>query len=121
HVSLQTQGIAPNRGYTIAAELDLLGELQRYGTPDAQFQRGVVDHPAIGDDAIPIGSNELRLAFTLAASSVIEIGHLHQDRTIKAHIDVDNMLNKHFAVLGSTGVGKSSGVALILHQVLTAR
>ena len=31
------------------------------------------------------------------------------------------MLSKHFAVLGTTGVGKSSGVALILQQILDAR
>ena len=31
------------------------------------------------------------------------------------------MLSKHFAVFGTTGVGKSSGVALILRQILEAR
>jgi DNA helicase HerA-like ATPase len=31
------------------------------------------------------------------------------------------MLSKHFAILGTTGVGKSSGVALILQQILAAR
>ena len=31
------------------------------------------------------------------------------------------MLSKHFAVLGSTGVGKSSGVSLLLNEILKAR
>ena len=31
------------------------------------------------------------------------------------------MLRKHFAVLGTTGVGKSSGVAVILQEILAAR
>ena len=31
------------------------------------------------------------------------------------------MLNKHFALLGTTGSGKSSGLAVILHQILAAR
>src|SRR5437764_13805028 len=31
------------------------------------------------------------------------------------------MLSKHFAILGTTGVGKSSGVALNLQQILAAR
>ena len=31
------------------------------------------------------------------------------------------MLSKHFAVLGTTGVGKSSAVTLLLHQILAAR
>jgi hypothetical protein len=36
-------------------------------------------------------------------------------------MDVDEMLTKHFVVLGSTGVGKSCGVAHILHQMMQAR
>ena len=31
------------------------------------------------------------------------------------------MLSKHFAMLGTTGVGKSSGVAVILQEILEAR
>jgi DNA helicase HerA-like ATPase len=31
------------------------------------------------------------------------------------------MLSKHFAILGSTGVGKSSGVAVILREILAHR
>ena len=42
-------------------------------------------------------------------------------RAVGAYVDVDEMLNKHFAVLGSTGVGKSSGVSLLLNEILTSR
>ena len=42
-------------------------------------------------------------------------------QSIGAYINVDDMLSKHFAVLGTTGVGKSSGVALILREILEAR
>src|SRR3978361_1892369 len=31
------------------------------------------------------------------------------------------MLSKHFAVLGSTGVGKSTGVSLLLNEILKSR
>ena len=31
------------------------------------------------------------------------------------------MLRKHFAVFGTTGVGKSSGVALLLREIIEAR
>jgi DNA helicase HerA-like ATPase len=40
---------------------------------------------------------------------------------VLAYVDVEEMLNKHFAVLGSTGVGKSSGVSLLLNEILLAR
>jgi putative ribosome biogenesis GTPase RsgA len=55
-----------------------------------------------------IGSRELRLIFENLGLRTIEVGQLQQDTTIPARLDIDEMLNKHFAVLGTTGVGKSS-------------
>ena len=46
---------------------------------------------------------------------------LQQDHTIPAQIDIDNLVSKHFAMLGTTGVGKSNGVAIILQQILDER
>src|SRR4030095_6301874 len=64
---------------------------------------------------------ERRLVYGAADAAPIDLGHLHQDSTVGAYVQLDDMLNKHFAVLGSTGVGKSSGVAVILQEVLRAR
>jgi len=121
NVAVQSRTVSDSEGGAVAADLDMLGEIQNHGRSDARFQRGIVNHPAIGDCAIRAGSPELRLAFTIGASNIIDIGHLHQDHAVSAHIDVDHMLNKHFAVLGTTGVGKSSGVAVLLHEILKAR
>src|SRR5262245_14466894 len=118
-VSLET--VALEHGYHAIAYLDLVGEIKENGTPHARFQRGVSEYPAIGDPVSLIGASELRLVFNISASSVIDIGHLQQDNSIGAYIDVDDMLSKHFAVLGTTGVGKSSGVVLILQEVMRAR
>jgi uncharacterized protein len=52
---------------------------------------------------------------------MIDIGHLQLDSAIAARLDVDEMVSKHFAVLGTTGVGKSSAVALLLQQIVEAR
>ncbi len=48
----------------------------------------------------------------------IRIGHIQQDSSIPAMIKIDEMLGKHFAVLGTTGTGKSCAVALILRRIL---
>jgi DNA helicase HerA-like ATPase len=37
------------------------------------------------------------------------------------HINIDDLVSRHFAVLGTTGVGKSSGVAVILQEILKVR
>src|SRR5262249_33303342 len=91
------------------------------GAATTQFQRGVSEYPAIGDPVLAVSTRELRQVFNVASSSVIEIGHLQQESSIGAYVDVDDMLCKHFAVLGTTGVGKSSAVVLMLQQILRAR
>jgi DNA helicase HerA-like ATPase len=102
------------------AQLDLLGEIKgRDGA--ARFQRGITEYPVIGDTVRPITNPELRLVYAHSGPDTIEIGYLQQDASIAASIQVDEMLRKHFAVFGTTGVGKSSGVATILREVLRAR
>jgi DNA helicase HerA-like ATPase len=103
------------------AQLDLIGEIHNHGTPSAKFERGVSTYPAISDPVTAIGSEELALIFRSDCSKTIEVGKLQQDPTIVARVEVDEMLSKHFAVLGTTGVGKSSAVTLLLHQILAAR
>ena len=49
------------------------------------------------------------------------IGDLQQNPTIGVHVDIDKLVSRHFAILGATGVGKSSGVAIILQKILETR
>jgi uncharacterized protein len=107
--------------HAAVAVLDIIGEIQDYGGRTASFHRGVSHYPAIGDKVGFVGPAELQQIFNIAGPAVIEIGRLQQDQSIGAYVDADDMLAKHFAVLGTTGVGKSSGVALILQKVMAAR
>jgi len=103
------------------ARVDLMGEIETDAAGAERFSRGVSGYPAIGDVVRVIGRDELRLIYKAASASAITIGALHLDDSIAACVDVDNLLSKHFAVLGSTGVGKSSGVAVILNEILDVR
>jgi DNA helicase HerA-like ATPase len=107
--------------YRAIANVSLMGEIARDDEGREYFRRGVSDYPAIGDAANLISSEQLRLIYTPAGRRTINIGQLNHDSTIAAHIDVDNLISKHFAVLGSTGVGKSSGVTVILSEIMRAR
>jgi uncharacterized protein len=107
--------------YYATANIDLVGEIKQHAAESAHFHRGVTQYPAIDDPASEIAACELRLIFNVAGTSVLNIGHLQQDDSIAAYIDINDMLTKHFAVLGSTGVGKSSGVALLLQALLEKR
>src|SRR5580698_6184615 len=103
------------------ARIDLMGEIRRGADGEDFFQRGVAGYPAIGDEVALIGKDELRLIYKMSSVNAVNIGHLHHDELIPAFVDIDNLLTKHFAILGSTGVGKSSGVAVILGEILKAR
>ena len=120
-VSAEMPSIAREHGYHSTADIDLMGEIKEDAEGRAYFQRGVTNYPAIGDPGALITNRELRLVYDISGADTIDIGHLQQDNSIGAYINVDDMLSKHFAILGTTGVGKSSGVALILQQILAAR
>ena len=120
-VSLQSGANCGDQDHLSVATLDIIGEIQNYTSSSAYFRRGVTDYPAIGDSVTLVGPRELHLIFNISGPTVMEIGHLQQDSEIGAYVDADEMLSKHFAVLGTTGVGKSSAVALIIQQTLVVR
>lgn len=101
------------------AELELLGQLVKdeNGEPGG-FQRGVSAYPSLGDKVTQATADELRRAYSSNNSQAVQIGSLRQDHSIPAMIQVDELLGKHFAILGSTGTGKSCGVAMILRAIL---
>ncbi len=46
------------------------------------------------------------------------VGSLYQDARIPAYVMTNELLGKHFAILGTTGAGKSCALAVVLHSVL---
>ena len=101
--------------------VDLLGELILDQPGAGYFQRGVMTYPKIGSPIMPVGHDALCIMFDTASENTINVGHLQQDSSIGAYIDVDDMVRKHFAIFGSTGAGKSSAVSVLLHEIMTAR
>lgn len=119
-VTLETSAAAREQGARATAKVDLMGEIRARENGAAGFRRGVTSYPAIGDSAVLLSGRELQLIYTASTGS-IDIGNHQQDTSISAAVNLEDMLAKHFAVLGTTGVGKSSGVALILQQILEKR
>jgi DNA helicase HerA-like ATPase len=117
----QTPAVAREFGYQAIAQIDLMGEIKEDANRSPRFARGVSEYPMIGDPADLISSRALRLVYDMSGSDTINVGHLNLDHSIGAFVHVDELISKHFAILGTTGVGKSSGVVLILHQILQAR
>lgn len=102
------------------AEIDLIGEIRTQAAA-AQFGRGVSHYPNIDDAAVMLSEAELRLIYGSANGDRVAIGHLQQNQNVRVHIDIESFVNRHFAIVGTTGVGKSSGVAIILRKILDVR
>lgn len=103
------------------AELQLLGEFRRGddGTLSG-FNRGVTGYPSLGDSVFQTTHEELHNIYSgSTTSSSVPFGTIHQDKSVRAHVDLDSLLGKHFAILGSTGSGKSCAAALFLDRIIT--
>lgn len=100
-------------------EVELIGELGRdqSGTY-SRLHRGVSVYPKLGDPVQPAGHDTLKWAYYFGDANAVEFGHIHQDQTIPAVVRLEHMLSKHFAILGSTGTGKSCTTALLLRQII---
>lgn len=100
-------------------EIQLLGETLRHDKGvTGTFQRGVSIYPSLGADLFTTSRDELELVYARPETASVRIGTIHQDHTLPAFVATDDLLGKHFAVLGVTGSGKSCAVALILRAVL---
>ncbi|SEJ78889.1 hypothetical protein SAMN05428950_103178 [Sphingomonas sp. OV641] len=103
----------------IIASIDFLGEgsEEKLTGKLYQFRRGVTRYPSPGAEVYPISTADLRQVYAAEGRAHVEIGSVYPTTDIRAALYVDAMLGKHFALLGSTGTGKSTSAALILHRI----
>jgi uncharacterized protein len=100
-------------------EVEFIGELPKDESGNTKnFRRGISSYPSLGDIVCRASRAELAKAYACDADSSIRVGYIQQDPSIPAMVKIDEMLGKHFAVLGTTGTGKSCTVALILRRIL---
>src|SRR5579884_2327334 len=92
---------------------DLLGEIA-----DETFARGVSHHPPPGADAYAATADDLHVVYNHPSIRDLQIGALYDNPEQPAYVQIDDLLGKHFAVLGSTGSGKSCTVSLIVDAIL---
>lgn len=101
------------------ARLDILGEITtNQTTKQTRFYRGVRSFPVLNEAVYNMSPADLKLIFSTEGEQTIEVGRLQQDSNIIAQVRTDDLLSKHFAIIGSTGSGKSCTVALVLGAIL---
>ncbi|WP_432653742.1 ATP-binding protein [Sphingosinicella terrae] len=111
--------VADAEAGVVVAEIDFLGE----GDEDSatgkliNFKRGITAYPIPGSKVFPVTASDLKQMFAADERAHVEIGTVYPTKDVRAALYVDAFLGKHFALLGSTGTGKSTATALIMHRI----
>jgi uncharacterized protein len=105
----------------ITVDVELIGEVR--DTPGGQpfFDRGITRYPHVGAISHRIRARDLAAVYELGGRKAVTIGSLSQDGAIEARIAIDETLSRHFAIVGTTGVGKSTAVSLFVRKAVAAR
>ncbi|MDY0167575.1 MAG: DUF87 domain-containing protein [Thermoguttaceae bacterium] len=82
------------------------------------FERGVSTFPLPQQKVYLTPKSELSYIFGQGGPAAVEIGEHVGAGGTPCYADMNELLGKHTAVLGSTGAGKSGTVAAILHCLL---
>jgi len=117
-------GIASDGNSTARViEADLFGEGE--WTPNEsstkwvlRFERGVTTFPLPQQKVYLTPRGDLAEIFGQGQSGSVLLGEHVGAAGTPAYADLDELLGKHTAILGSTGSGKSGTVAALLHSIL---
>jgi hypothetical protein len=106
---------------SLLIHIELVGEITEREGGGASFSSGIAKYPRMGAIAHRIRAHDLAAVYDTSGNNTITIGALTQERSIEAKIDLEKLMSRHFAVVGSTGVGKSTSVSLILRKIIEKR
>ena len=97
-------------------EIQILGEI---ADEQKGFQRGVTSYPPLDAPITTVTRRDIGTIYARPKASNVHIGQLRHNPKVPAFVMTDSLLGKHFAVLGTTGSGKSCAVTVILQSILT--
>ena len=100
---------------------ELGGQIIDQAPDPSLFNRGVASFPSLGATVHRITAEDLRSIYTFRGKRGVEIGRLSQNSGIPAEVSIDQMIARHFAVIGSTGVGKTTAATLLIGSAIAAR
>lgn len=83
-----------------------------------EFERGVATYPLPQQTIYLTPKSELRFIYGDAKGAVIELGEHVGSGGAPCYAELNELLGKHTAILGSTGAGKSGTVAAVIHSIL---
>lgn len=83
-----------------------------------KFERGVTQYPTTGDKVHLVTINDLDIIYGgYEDSNSITVGNISVSESLDAKIDLDKLISRHCAIVGSTGSGKSNSVSVLLQAI----
>jgi hypothetical protein len=92
--------------------IQLVGEIV-----GSSFERGISQYPNVNDEVHLVTEEDLARIYGSDEEGQVSIGRLANAEGIPVRIDLDKLVTRHSAVLGSTGAGKSTAVASLLRSI----
>ena len=83
-----------------------------------EFERGIGQYPSINDETHLVTDQDLKLIYGHENSGQVVIGKLSSSDSIDVSVDLEKLVTRHSAVLGSTGSGKSTSVSSLLRSIV---
>lgn len=118
--AIELSGGAAGETGALAATLDFLGEgwVKGEAAGLGDFRRGITHHPAPGNTLYPITSADFEEIYAARDRAHVTVGTVYPTEHVSAALFIDPLLSRHFALLGSTGTGKSTTAALLLRRII---
>lgn len=85
------------------------------------FERGISQYPNVGDAVHLVTLANLSEIYGTLGFGQVPIGRLSSAESLEVRVDLDKLVGRHSAVLGSTGSGKSTTVASLLRSICQSR
>ena len=111
HATPETLVDAQQRGESWMT-VQLVGEIV-----ETSFERGISQYPGINDEVHLVTEDDLSRIYGGIDVGQVVIGRLAGAESIPVRIDLDRLVTRHSAVLGSTGSGKSTTVVSLLRSI----
>ncbi|MEZ5709121.1 MAG: DUF87 domain-containing protein [Blastomonas sp.] len=117
--NVRTQRMHQREAGLIVSQVDFLGEGEEEKLTGRifNFRRGVTRYPVPGSEIYAASSEDLKQVYASDGRPHIGVGTVYPTSDTRGALYIDPLLGKHFALLGSTGTGKSTAAALILHRI----
>ena len=120
-IATNTPGWSLNEANAVTLHVELMGEVRVAEGKQNSFSTGITKFPFMGAVAHRIRNEDLVTIFRPMDQSAVKLGHLSQSPEIPAMVSVNQLVSRHFAVVGTTGTGKSTTVSLILSKIVSAK